>query len=310
MKILVIGDPHFKKNNLHLMTDAVNDILTIIDKRKPDLVVCLGDTLDTHERIDLRARCKAVEFLEEISKRCECVNLIGNHDRENNSDYLSEYHPFTGCDIKNLTIVSKPMWIYNYVFVPYVPCGKFMEALKMVYDPETHSEHPDYIFAHQEFKGCVYGKIKSTKGDTWNTEYPEIISGHIHEYQVLKNITYVGTFMQTNYGETEDKAILELPSRERIRLPNVKKFITIRVNDVNDLPEESNDNVRVILELKEEEIKTIKATKEFKKLQTKFSKVEVRKTHSREKIKIKTFDEIVEDLLSECELALDIYRTL
>lgn len=116
--------------------------------------------------------------------------------------------------------------------------------------------------------------------------------------------------MQTNYGETEDKAILELPSRERIRLPNVKKFITIRVNDVNDLPEESNDNVRVILELKEEEIKTIKATKEFKKLQTKFSKVEVRKTHSREKIKIKTFDEIVEDLLSECELALDIYRTL
>ena len=76
---------------------------------------------------------------------------------------------------------------------------RFIEAL------ET-SEH-DWkssllIFAHQEFKGCKMGAIESIDGDTWSTEYPPIISGHIHSNQTLDtNVYYPGSAMQNAFGD-------------------------------------------------------------------------------------------------------------
>jgi DNA repair exonuclease SbcCD nuclease subunit len=96
MKLLLLGDPHFKKDNLDIMSKVCQEILEIIDKRKPDLVISLGDTLDTHERLYLPALTNATKFYQDIAKKCELVVLIGNHDRQNNSDFLSEIHPFVG----------------------------------------------------------------------------------------------------------------------------------------------------------------------------------------------------------------------
>src|SRR3990167_8585191 len=98
MRIFVLGDPHFKKDNLHIFEGICNEILSIIDERKPDLCVCLGDTLDTHDRIYLRAQTMAMRFFADIARRCPLIILIGNHDRENNSDFMSKVHPFVGLE--------------------------------------------------------------------------------------------------------------------------------------------------------------------------------------------------------------------
>lgn len=212
MKILCIGDPHFKANNLDIMKRITSEILTIIDEKKPDLVVNVGDTLDTHERLYLRALTDATYFLIEISKRCPLILLIGNHDRENNSDYLSPIHGFVGLkDLPNITVVDTTIWDKerNFLYVPYVAPGRFNEALSKVGYVPGEEPAPSLIFAHQEFRGCSLGIKFSTDGDYWSTEYPTVFSGHIHEYHIVQsNLIYVGTPLQQNYGESPDKALM------------------------------------------------------------------------------------------------------
>ncbi|CAN5879625.1 hypothetical protein BH23THE1_BH23THE1_32290 [soil metagenome] len=263
MRVLLIGDPHFRKDNLDIISKVCQEILEIIDLKKPDLVISLGDTLDTHERLHMPALVDATKFYIEISKRSELVILIGNHDRQNNSDFLSPIHPFVGLEsYPNITIVDTTIWDRkkNFIYVPYVPNGRFNEALSKVdYHPyqngvvNVEGEHPLFIFAHQEFKDCVMGMKTSTNGDVWSNHLPQIFSGHIHGYQVLPKICYVGTFMQQNYGEDTDKALALIyledeiePSVEgqiprpkfmvdRIRLTSIPLKVTVHMN-ISELP--------------------------------------------------------------------------
>lgn len=320
MRIFVLGDPHFKKSNLHIFEQICNEIITIVDERKPDLCVCLGDTLDTHDRINLRAQSMANRFFIDISKRCPLVILIGNHDRENNSDYMSNIHPFVGLESQpNIRVVYESIREtrdkYDFIYVPYVPPGKFMQALEYVdYNPNESSNHPHLIFCHQEFKGCNMGSIVSTKGDTWSVKYPLVIAGHIHEYQVLPKIIYVGTFLQQNYGESDDKALMMLYLEEkgientstlkigpednssllfieRIQLKTPPKRKTLHLN-LETLPNFAEmlppDNIRkgstqiggtytrVIFHIDATETKTLKTNPSYRALENTVDKVDIR----------------------------------
>lgn len=266
-KILLIGDPHFKgsktDNNLEMMERACQEILELIDP-SIGLAVILGDTLHTHERIYLRAQAQAIEWIKSIAKRCPTIVLIGNHDRESQNDFMSPVHSLVGLEgTPNVTVINRAIWDKerNFIYVPYVPNGRFKEALATVgYTANpTSEEQPKVIFAHQEFGGCVMGTQISTKGDSWSSQLPKIFSGHIHEYQVMNNITYVGTFHQENYGEGPDKAVMLLTIQEdgfiteRIKLKSVPLRTTVHM-DISELTDFAskippNTLVRVILHL-------------------------------------------------------------
>ena len=52
-KVLAVGDQHFKIDNIPLINKFIKKIIDIIDDKKPDVVVLLGDLLHTHERIHM-----------------------------------------------------------------------------------------------------------------------------------------------------------------------------------------------------------------------------------------------------------------
>ncbi|AYV85937.1 MAG: hypothetical protein Solivirus2_8 [Solivirus sp.] len=240
MKILVIGDLHVTVKNLHIYADVAKEIYLKIEELKPDFVVSLGDTLDTHERIHMQCLCFAVDFYKKIANKVPLIVIQGNHDRQSNSDYMTDIHPFTGLvGFPNITIVSSTIRIKDLVFVPYVPTKRFNEALA-----NTSLEGVKYLFAHQEFKGCRMKKTTSSSGDIWDKSIP-IISGHIHEFQTLNNIVYVGSVMQNDYDENPDKALLWMDtedrtsdqnfgdggggSMKRIYLSSIVKKVTVRL---------------------------------------------------------------------------------
>jgi hypothetical protein len=130
--------------------------------------------------------------------------LIGNHDRPNNQVFLTGEHPFIGLIGRpNLFLVSQPLIHSHFLFVPYVPPGRFKEAIQG-FDLKS----VDLIFAHQEFMGAKMGAIVSKIGDEWEEDLPPIISGHIHDFQrIQSNILYVGTPMQHAFGDQEDKGV-------------------------------------------------------------------------------------------------------
>jgi DNA repair exonuclease SbcCD nuclease subunit len=227
MRILVIGDCHFKHNNeieTNLMCDRIYEVVL---SQNPDMIVVLGDTLDTHSHIDMNPFNRALKFLYTLSQMNNNLYiLIGNHDRPSNTDFLSENSPFNACKMwKNTTIVDKVKIFENFdnssdiltkthknpkiVFVPYVPNGRFMEALGTEGITPENIQECDLIFAHQEFKGCKMGAIISVHGDEWPADYPMVISGHIHDNaETQNNLLYPGTPIQLGYGVPPSKGVM------------------------------------------------------------------------------------------------------
>jgi DNA repair exonuclease SbcCD nuclease subunit len=76
------------------------------------------------------------------------------------------------------------------------------------------------IWAHQEFKGAQMGSQISTDGDIWPLDYPQVISGHIHDFQIVQsNVMYIGTPIQHTFSDAADKIISEFLFEEN------KKYI-------------------------------------------------------------------------------------
>lgn len=230
IKILAIGDPHFKVSNVKDTAALHTESLTKVSRESPDFVVVLGDTLDRFENIHSSPLSRAVAWLSDLQKLTKVFLLLGNHDLKNNKQFCSEEHPFTALkNWPNLTVVDKPISTTIkgkiFSFVPYVEPGRFIEALDLLGDVWKSST---CIFGHQEFYGCHMGAMHSTDGDKWSVTLPMVITGHIHDYQILQdNIVYTGTPLQHGYGDRSDKTITLLDIAEDGTIKHSRVYLNI-----------------------------------------------------------------------------------
>ena len=184
-KILFIGDPHLKINRFDLATRFLTWLNELIAKEKPDLVVNLGDTFDTHAVLRsevLNEYMKHVYHV--IGLGIPYVYLLGNHDMYKPND--SKYHallPFKN-KIDNFYVIDKTQDFMGMTFVPYQYNGANFPKQTL-----------PICVAHQTFLGADYGPIRATEGvDATSVSGCEIIiSGHIHTKSVLGSVLYVGS---------------------------------------------------------------------------------------------------------------------
>lgn len=281
---LVIGDPHFKANNLKEGKIYLEKCLIKAKSKQPDFIVCLGDILDTHEIGRSQPYNLALEFIEKLSNVAPFYLIIGNHDLINNQQFLTDAHFFNALKGKeNITIVDRPIEREcrgnTFVFVPYVPKGRFVEALNHLLKDGESWELADCIFAHQEFKGCKMGAIESSDGDEWDENYPPVVSGHIHDSQIISpNIYYPGSSIQHAYGESPDKRIWYLTFNEEFddyfKIEKIdlemkgKKMVYMDLGDVEDFPFSECDkyNIKLSLKGKSEDFKIFRKSSTFQKL--------------------------------------------
>lgn len=258
MKFLAIGDPHFKMDN-SVETDILEkEVIRLIEEHKPDFVVCLGDTLDRFAKIHVLPLTRAIKFLRSIADRTSLILIIGNHDRINNKIFCTEDHPFTALKNWNNTYVAdKAIKIekFNIVAVPYVPPGRFHEAIN-----EIDLTDVRFIFAHQEFKGADMGEYISDKGDEWESDI-KVISGHIHEYQVCGNVYYVGTPFAHTFGESDNKALMLVEDDKFTRIPingiPAKKIVKINFNEFESFVPDPDAKIKLYVRGSVEQLKTI-----------------------------------------------------
>jgi len=277
MKILCIGDPHFKTSNSKDTEKMTETIIGIAKSCNPDLIVNLGDTLDRHETIHVNPLGRAINFIFLLSEIAPTYVLIGNHDRPNNSVFLTDSHPFMGIRHKRVVIVDKVITEVidgtKITFVPYVPPGRYFEALGT-----ADTQGTELYLSHQEFKGAKMGALVSEEGDIWPLDYPMNISGHIHDYDLLQpNLLYVGTPIQHSFGDKAGKflVIYDTASKsfEKIRL-NICNKVTLSVTPtealklkakINDLLMD-NSEVRVVIKGSSTDISNILKREEIKEI--------------------------------------------
>lgn len=276
ISVLTIGDPHFRMDNLEEINIYISRIEHIVKMDKPDFVVVLGDLLHCHERVHTNVLNKAYSFINRIRKLAPVYVLVGNHDYINNSQFLSDNHWMNALkEWDNVHIVDKGMSCTTnfgkFIFCPYVFPGRFCEALDLI-DKDWKSARS--IFCHQEFYGCKMGAITSVEGDKWDTEYPFVISGHVHDKQRLQeNIYYTGSSIQHAYGESHDKTIALCHFTQHIdvecidlNLPR-KKIIYMDFDKINEYtPTKGQDHLRITLTGSYEEFKLFRKSKKYKEL--------------------------------------------
>ena len=197
----------------------------------------------------------------------------------NNQQFLSENHWMNGMkNWENVIIVDKIQHIdidgFHFAFCPYVPPGKFTEALNT--DLRDWKDC-DAIFCHQEFYGCKMGAIVSVEGDKWDISYPQIISGHIHNKQKIQdNIYYSGSSMQNAFGESDENTIPIFTWNKKgkyhieeidLGLPR-KKIIYTDIEKIEEckLPENTDDKVKITISGVYDDFKAFKKSKKYKDL--------------------------------------------
>jgi DNA repair exonuclease SbcCD nuclease subunit len=324
-RVLAIGDLHIQPETLA----EVNVFLRQLDKwltgNPVDLIVVLGDTLHTHETVYTECLNKMLEYLRICEKYAETEVLIGNHDYCNNGQFLTDAHPFVGWK-KTHNIVDRVKVRYareeKIVLVPYVPDGRFHEALNTI---GNEWKSASCIFAHQLFDGAKMGPIIAKGVEKWIEDSPMVISGHIHDKQLpQRNLWYTGSSMQISFGEREDHTIslITLPKQgipiiQEINIhPPTKKTVYFDVSKVKEmkLPEEENVKLKVTLSGDSEEFKTFKKTEEYKKLLQKGVKVVFKQKRDTPMnlptTNLKTFPDILFSLIEESPQMLDMYNSL
>jgi predicted phosphodiesterase len=237
VRILIIGDLHFRPKEIDLNRLLVNETLEIIKETKPDCVVVLGDTLDTHDVYKGSAHALAERFFLQIRLLSKLIILIGNHDLKNNQVDLSlgpADHPFTALKyVDNITLVDEittfKVGKFEFCAVPYLPNGRYLKAISYL-DPYSFKA----FFSHQLFN--FPGNYEEDPED-WPEDYPDNYNGHLHEYRKVKhNLTLVGTATTVDFGASPDKALMlvtfgdeGVESEERIPLKTVPLRIAYRI---------------------------------------------------------------------------------
>jgi DNA repair exonuclease SbcCD nuclease subunit len=216
-KILVIGDMHFSKRSAMIIKPMTEGILASIRKYKPDHVVFLGDTLDRFRNVDAVRQTEAVNFFYQCSLLCPFTVLIGNHDIETKTLFMSPEHGFVAMryywpvnivDTKCIEFLVKGL---RFQAVPYCPNGMLEEGLATI---ENKTGEPVATFCHQEIEGCDTGRrILTGGGDSWSYDKGLLVAGHIHLHKKMKDeegrvyALYIGSPYQDNIDECPDKSI-------------------------------------------------------------------------------------------------------
>ena len=239
MSVLIVGDLHFKPSNERQTLMIQNDIMQILSSRKIEFVVLLGDTLDSHEKINMECFNRACDLFDVIiSTGIHLFVLIGNHDRANNKVYMTNRHPFRGYNNqRGITIVHR-CYVHSHIleglgtlkfcFVPFVPDGMYLQALE---DCNINVKEISIFFSHSEFEGCKINRLTKSKCDKWPNEYPLNISGHIHDEEVVQpNLIYTGTPFQHTYADSSNKGLflIDLTTSE-YTLQKIKTSVPTKV---------------------------------------------------------------------------------
>lgn len=267
MKILIVGDPHFRYQLPYATAiadgrksewEAVKS--KIVDESKDcNLVILMGDNFNSkHNHSSVNA--EFVDFLQQFGKT-PIIMLVGNHERfgeETALDFLKKFqNPLWD-------VVSEPRLInfngLDLQFIPYMTPGVLgvatvSEATQKVMEG---IQDADYMFHHHIVESTKWGSGDSgivneiVLPSNIEERYKRVFGGHIHQpSKVTEKTQVVGNIFTNEVGEHE-KFIYKLDTDsntfEEIKLPvrGIYKVELLAGTKIPELPKNSIVKVTIL----------------------------------------------------------------
>lgn len=215
MKIALINDTHFGVRNDspffldHILTFLESKFIPYLLENKIDTIIHLGDFFDRRKYVNFNTlssvRKRFVEVLEKHNIQMHIT--LGNHDTyyRNTNDVNSIKEIFA--NNKNINLIDEP-------------CDLQFDNLCLSVIPWITQENQEKSFQYIKNSSCrvlcghfeiigfqVISGIKHTHGISASdlNKFEMVLSGHFHLKQNEKNIYYLGSQYQMNFGDVNWK---------------------------------------------------------------------------------------------------------
>jgi hypothetical protein len=167
---------------------------------------------------------------------------------------------------------------------PYVPNGRFIEALKTKI--KDIRKDTDFYFSHVCVNNMKMGAIVVNDADDWKEDYPPLFVGHEHTFQeIAKNCICTGSSISTSSSEGTDKYLIVLNINAEHKINETQH---IKINEKHSTEHKVNENNplwsydKIVLDLPRNKTiyyKNVKELKDVFRLDEKSSpSMEVKKT--------------------------------
>ena len=194
MKILRLGDPHVKPNNIKESDALMSFVVSTAIEQNVDTLEILGDLFDTHDLVRLSVTKFWDKWFKTLSQqKFSTIVLVGNHDL--NGDYSDNYsalHPFLSLENDKFKIVHEPYIKGLYGYLPYIhDNNKFIEEAN-----KLANKGATVLVSHPNYEGAVYDNgsaiLHGIDSNLLSDSFLHLIGGHIHTELELGRIWYTG----------------------------------------------------------------------------------------------------------------------
>lgn len=256
----MLADLHFHKDNLDRNSETFSWIVSEFKRHQPKNVIILGDVVHTRGQVHLRTYHEITRLFSSIHDASWAPTihiLIGNHDMLDKHSRVVNSMEIFGVASSRIRVYSEIAQTtidgISCVFVP------FHENQTLIVDylqtiPTAERENM-VIFAHAALDGAIINGISDHSNNTCVNSglsvhhlsgFRQAFLGHFHHhrsYGEKRNVTYVGSPAQFNFGDAGDLErglVLYDPIKNYHALvasPYAEHFVRISWEDAQLLPE-------------------------------------------------------------------------
>lgn len=209
---IVVTDVHLDRGNSGLVKDIFNQLVSLCHERGVSNVICAGDVFTTRSGQPLECLSAWQEILGILRDNKIVIDVIpGNHDKTDGNDECSYLDVYEGASRwVRLHRVGEAVWFGEEEdicvwMIPYFGTQRWMEEFERMKHEEDEGGRLNLLVTHMAFNG-VRNADGSEVGDgiapSAVFSFDSVIVGHYHDRSTVgRNIHYVGSAYQNNYGE-------------------------------------------------------------------------------------------------------------
>jgi len=223
----LFGDTHFQEKGLDKLIATGNWISEQCKNRKVDLIVCLGDVLNTRDFVNVEAQSAAFHMFRQmrVDNPSTPIHIVlGNHDM--NLRHSRRISSLDGLSVGSNSNIHLHTQIHQEIiggvpclFIPYhhepEDIIQYVENLKLAEKNNELDFSLDnmVVFGHLSVHGAKQNDGRKFQGSIHSSlfsPFKHTFSGHYHYHHTLDhNVVYVGSPMQFNFGDAgHDRGIV------------------------------------------------------------------------------------------------------